>query len=108
MHHVGLSFRAWGCTGLMNEGIIGGASLWTKQIILNRQIPNIHAAFARILQTENLLTNQDRYGMFRPAKNHPKRTTQTNLHLDMNPWGYIDGKTKFSSIILIINFHCFR
>lgn len=76
----------------MSEGIIGGASLWTRQIILNRQIPNIHAAFARILGTENILTNHDRYGMFRPTKDYPNRKTMTNLHLDMNPWDYIKGK----------------
>jgi hypothetical protein len=29
--------------------------------------------------------------MFRPAKEHPKRATMTNLHLDMNPWNYIEG-----------------
>ncbi len=75
----------------MQEGIIGDASLWTRQILLNRQTPALHTAFATILGTENLLVNQDRYGMFRPAKEHPERATMTNLHLDMNPWNYIEG-----------------
>ncbi len=86
-----LFFRLWCRTGLVQEGIIGYASLWTRQILLNRQIPALHTAFATILGTENLLINHDRYGMFRPAKEHPKRATMTNLHLDMNPWNYIEG-----------------
>ena len=99
----------WARTGLVNEGIIGGASLWTRQIILNRQIPNMHAAFARILGTEDLLTNHDRYGMFRPAKEHPGRRTQTNLHLDMNPWDYIDGQKCVALVSLIEKpVHSFR
>ncbi|CAF3232140.1 unnamed protein product [Rotaria socialis] len=80
----------WSRTGIVHEGIIGGASLWTRQILLNRQTPALHTAFASVLGTENLLVNQDRYGMFRPAKKHPERSTTTNLHLDMNPWLYID------------------
>lgn len=85
-------FRFWYRTGLVQEGIIGNASLWTRHILLNRQTPALHTAFATILGTENLLVNQDRYGMFRPAKEHPKRATMTNLHLDMNPWNHIEDK----------------
>lgn len=81
----------WSRTGLVSEGIIGGASLWTRQILLNRQIPALHTAYATILGTNDLLVNHDRYGMFRPAKEHCDRRTMTNLHLDMNPWNYIDG-----------------
>ncbi|CAM4916512.1 unnamed protein product [Rotaria socialis] len=82
--------QLWIRTGIVSEGIIGDASLWTRQILLNRQTPALHTAFASVLGTENLLVNQDRYGMFRPAKKHPERSTTTNLHLDMNPWLYID------------------
>ncbi|CAF1195980.1 unnamed protein product [Rotaria sordida] len=82
----------WDRTGLVEEGIIGDASLWTRQILLNRQTPALHTAFATILGTEKLLINQDRYGMFRPAKEHPERATMTNLHLDMNPWKYFTDK----------------
>jgi len=83
--------RNWKKTGLVQEGIIGHSSLWTRQILLNRQIPALHAAFAAILKTENLLVNHGRYGMFRPVKEHPERATMTNLHLDMNPWCYFEG-----------------
>ncbi|CAF1550603.1 unnamed protein product [Didymodactylos carnosus] len=85
------SHKLWRSTGIPEEGIIGGASLWTRQILLNRQTPALHAAFAAMLGTENLLVNQDRYGMSRPAQEHPERTTMTNLHLDMNPWSHIEG-----------------
>lgn len=86
---VSLFVSIWYRTGLVEEGIIGDASLWTKQIILNRQTANLHRAFATILRTDDLLVNHDRYGMFRPTKDHPERKTMTNLHLDMNPWNYI-------------------
>ncbi|CAM4789153.1 unnamed protein product [Rotaria magnacalcarata] len=82
--------KLWTRTGIIEEGIIGGGSLWTRQILLNRQTPALHTAFASVLGTENILVNQDRYGMFRPSKEHPERSTMTNLHLDMNPWLYID------------------
>jgi len=65
--------------------------LWTRQILLNRQTPALHRAFATVLETEDLLINHDRYGMFRPTKQYPDRSTMTNLHLDMNPWNYIEG-----------------
>ena len=84
-------FRLWSKTGIIDEGIIGDESLWTRQILLNRQTVALHTAFASILGTENLLVNHDRYGMFRPTKEHPERSTLTNLHLDMNPWLYISG-----------------
>ncbi|CAF3607368.1 unnamed protein product [Rotaria sp. Silwood1] len=75
--------------GIPGGGILGLESLWTRQILLNRQTPALHTAFATIYGTENLLVNHDRYGMFRPTKEHPERATITNLHLDMNPWNYI-------------------
>ncbi|CAF3309439.1 unnamed protein product, partial [Rotaria socialis] len=56
--------QLWIRTGIVSEGIIGDASLWTRQILLNRQTPALHTAFASVLGTENLLVNQDRYGMF--------------------------------------------
>ena len=30
--------------------------------------------------------------MFRSAKLHPDRSTMTNLHLDMNPWSYVEDE----------------
>ncbi|CAF1568674.1 unnamed protein product [Rotaria magnacalcarata] len=80
----------WSKTGILDEGIVGWESLWTRQILFNRQTPALHTAFASVLGTENLLVSHDRYGMFRPTKEHPERATATNLHLDMNPWLYID------------------
>jgi hypothetical protein len=75
----------------VQEGLIGCASLWTRQILLNRQTPALHAAVAAILGRENLLVNHGRYAMFRPAKEYPERATMTNLHLDLNPWSYFEG-----------------
>ncbi|CAM4989300.1 unnamed protein product, partial [Rotaria socialis] len=47
--------QLWIRTGIVSEGIIGDASLWTRQILLNRQTPALHTAFASVLGTENLL-----------------------------------------------------
>ncbi|UJR07067.1 hypothetical protein I4U23_011355 [Adineta vaga] len=84
--------QIWSRTGIRSEGIIGSASLWTRQILLNRQTASLHTAFATVLGTDDLLVNQDRYGMFRPTKDYPDRATMTNLHLDMNPWNYIEDQ----------------
>ena len=89
--YVCYRFRNWRNTGFVDKGIICTSSLWTRQILLNRQTPALHAAFTAILGPEKLLVNHDRYGMFRPVKEHPERTTMTNLHLDMNPWCYFEG-----------------
>lgn len=92
---IRLSFhllRRWSRTGYAQVGLIGNASLWTRQIVLNRQTPALHTAFATVLGTKKLLTNHDRYALFRPAKMHPERGTLTNLHLDMNPWVYLQGR----------------
>ncbi|CAF3460961.1 unnamed protein product [Rotaria sp. Silwood1] len=93
--------KLWSRTGLVREGIIGSASLWTRQILLNRQTPALHIAFATILGTEKLLVNQDRYGLFRPAKEYPERATMANLHLDMNPWGYFKDKDNSHQIEIL-------
>jgi hypothetical protein len=95
--------RLWSRTGLVIEGIIGDASLWTRQSLLNRQTPNLYTAFATILDTDNLLVNHDRYGMFRPAKRYAERATTTNLHLDMNPWSYMAGERMYLLNIIHIN-----
>ena len=58
-----------------------------------------------MLGTEDLIVNHDRYGMFRPAKEHPERATMTNLHLDMNPWNYIEGRVRDTSELLVLNLH---
>ncbi|CAF3524305.1 unnamed protein product [Rotaria socialis] len=81
--------QRWRRTGYEQVGLVGNASLWTRQIILNRQTPALHTAFAAVLGTRKLLTNHDRYALFRPAQMHSERGTVTNLHLDMNPWIYL-------------------
>ncbi|CAF2269026.1 unnamed protein product [Rotaria magnacalcarata] len=81
--------QRWRRTGHEQVGLVGNASLWARQIILNRQTPALHTAFATVLGTRKLLANHDRYALFRPAQMHSERETMTNLHLDMNPWIYL-------------------
>ena len=47
--------NTWRYTGIPQEGMIGGSSLWTRRIILNRQTPALHRAFATVLGNEDLL-----------------------------------------------------
>ena len=46
-------------TGFPELGILGGETFWTRQILLNRQTPALHAAFAAVLGTNHLLFNHD-------------------------------------------------
>ncbi|KAL6045037.1 Phytanoyl-CoA dioxygenase [Balamuthia mandrillaris] len=43
------------------------------------------------------MMNQDRYGLFRPSRDHPEWQTGFNLHLDMNPWTYLSSSSSSSS-----------
>lgn len=97
--------RNWRRTGIFSEGILGGDPFFTPQALKNRQNPNLHKAFSLVLGTDKLFVNHDRYGLFRPTKNvptsqnsstfvdHKDWKTQPNIHLDMNPWGFIEDKT---------------
>ncbi|KAL0476874.1 htxA [Acrasis kona] len=83
-----------------NEGILGAPPVFTKQAFLNRQNPNVIKVFTKLLNTNKLIVNIDRYGLFRPTinvdlfgdgtvfKNKPMWETDPNLHLDVNPWEY--------------------
>jgi len=98
----------WRYTGLWNEGIVGDDPIFTKRALLNRQNPNIYKACSTILNRKDLMVNHDRYGFFRATK-YPEDDdgyraawfTDYNLHLDMNPWNYIDESS--SSIDEILN-----
>merc|ERR1719223_584463 len=65
----------------------------TEAMLQNRAHPNVHAAFARLLGDSDLLCNHDRVCLQRPTRGeHGQESyaTDSNLHLDMNPWRYLN------------------
>eukprot|EP01114_Cavostelium_apophysatum_P001727 TRINITY_DN11507_c0_g1_i1.p1 TRINITY_DN11507_c0_g1~~TRINITY_DN11507_c0_g1_i1.p1 ORF type:complete len:369 (-),score=71.91 TRINITY_DN11507_c0_g1_i1:27-1082(-) len=88
----------WSRSGLWNEGILGYDPIITRQALKNRQNARLHQACAILYGTEDLLVNQDRYGLFRNTNDsadetevdRPEWQTMENLHFDMNPWVYIE------------------
>eukprot|EP01121_Diplochlamys_sp_Union-15-3_P020397 TRINITY_DN7951_c0_g1_i1.p1 TRINITY_DN7951_c0_g1~~TRINITY_DN7951_c0_g1_i1.p1 ORF type:complete len:304 (-),score=47.28 TRINITY_DN7951_c0_g1_i1:288-1145(-) len=103
--------QKWKRTGIYKEGLVGGGSLFTRRSMLNRQNPNLFKVFSVLLGTEDLLVNQDRYGFFRPTnsvkladgttKSFSERKTVYNVHLDMNPWSFIELKTPTNNNIIL-------
>eukprot|EP01080_Neovahlkampfia_damariscottae_P011528 gene11528-4781_t len=107
-----------GWPAMKEEGILGVPSVFTKQAFENRQNEKIYKIFSTILHRKDLLVNIDRYGFFRPTKNveiekgkfedFPQWKTQSNLHLDMNPWDYFSNfnskSETFSSYNCLANF----
>eukprot|EP01112_Ceratiomyxa_fruticulosa_P021297 TRINITY_DN7437_c0_g2_i1.p1 TRINITY_DN7437_c0_g2~~TRINITY_DN7437_c0_g2_i1.p1 ORF type:complete len:379 (-),score=87.38 TRINITY_DN7437_c0_g2_i1:186-1322(-) len=90
---------------MANEGIVGTPPVFTQRAILNRQNPNLHRVGSIILERPDLFINHDRYGLFRPTRDvkiiesdgsvksygdHPEFATDRNVHLDMNPWTYVN------------------
>jgi len=58
--------------------------------------------FSAVLDRKDLMVNHDRYGLFRPTsgvqfpdgiRNKFSWKTTRNLHLDVNPWTYVEDKT---------------
>ncbi|EGG23046.1 putative phytanoyl-CoA dioxygenase [Cavenderia fasciculata] len=110
-------------TSMAQSGILGGPPVFSRQAILNRSSLNIHQVYANLLGRQDLYINHDRYGLFRPTllkdenmfpkmtpnhqyikelendPNHPNVferpdwKTLRNVHLDCNPWAYLEEKT---------------
>jgi len=101
----------WSAAPNNQEGILGHASIFTERAMLNRQNENLYKVHCALYGTKDLMVNQDRYGFFTPTENIavpqqnqqkkdspveyiqlPQRKTVTNLHLDMNPWNYVQDE----------------
>jgi len=88
---------------MAEEGIVANPPTFTKQALRNRQNPRVYKVFAELYGRGDLLVNHDRYGLFRPTKNVNFRGNITdmnpwktffNIHLDMNPWYYIESSDR--------------
>jgi ectoine hydroxylase-related dioxygenase (phytanoyl-CoA dioxygenase family) len=71
--------------GLVGEGISGGNCVVKPQFVRNRSNAKVHHVASVLLSDKKLITNIDRFGIFRPTKKHPEWKTTRNIHLDMNP-----------------------
>lgn len=70
-------------------GMSGKEPVFTLQVLRNRQNENVYQAFATILNNEKLLTNHDRWAIYRPTLIcGEKFKTPDNIHLDLNPWRF--------------------
>jgi len=94
----------WPSQGLFIHGMPDRSPAFTKSSLENRQNPLIYKVFSLLLQEPNLIVNHDRWCLFRPTKqiyfpetqnflDKPNWATKTNLHMDMNPFGYYDPNT---------------
>lgn len=79
--------QTWGkhWPGMRSEGISGGNCVVKPQFVRNRSNAKVHHVASVLLSDRKLLTNIDRFGIFRPTKEHPEWKTTRNIHLDMNP-----------------------
>eukprot|EP00004_Rigifila_ramosa_P021718 TRINITY_DN5832_c0_g1_i1.p2 TRINITY_DN5832_c0_g1~~TRINITY_DN5832_c0_g1_i1.p2 ORF type:complete len:358 (+),score=78.33 TRINITY_DN5832_c0_g1_i1:71-1075(+) len=77
-------------------GMISASPVFLPQFVRNRQNPHIHRAFATVLGTPDLLVSHDRATIYRPTVSEDGADashlrTATNVHLDLNPRGFLDN-----------------
>jgi len=86
------SWRHFPQEGMEKYGCPTREPAMSEVMLRNRANPRVHAAFARLLGEEDLLCNHDRVCLQRPTRGeHGSEgySTNSNLHLDMNPWHYM-------------------
>ena len=60
----------------------------------NRQHPKVVSSFQNILDTQEIVVNEDRFAVMRPTKvNSEWKTLDSWLHWDKNPWAYPEFST---------------
>jgi len=79
----------------------GSTSLFRPSLLRLRQDKSIYQCFASIIGTENLIVSHDRWLLHRPTKDvgmmgvdKPEWETRRNIHLDMNPWEFMEDESK--------------
>jgi ectoine hydroxylase-related dioxygenase (phytanoyl-CoA dioxygenase family) len=94
----------WGALSSDTYGLAPTPSVFSAQLLANRQSPRVVGALAALLradaaagapQRDGLLVSQDRWCFYRPTRagallgeDHPEWSTRQNLHLDLHPWAY--------------------
>lgn len=81
-------------------GLASEPALFTEQMIRNRCNEFVVKALRLLLDETDILLSHDRWCFYRPTKSiesggisrdMPEWKTQGNLHLDLNPWTYLEG-----------------
>lgn len=79
-----------------------------EALLRNRAHPRVHGAFERLLQDADLLCNHDRVCLQRPTRGEhglEHYVTDSNLHLDMNPWRYLEDTTSARQSLDSLGYH---
>lgn len=80
--------------GMEKYGCPNHAPAMSEVMLRNRAHPRVHDAFAQLLLETELLCNYDRVCFHRPTRGEhglEAFATESNLHLDMNPWHYLNN-----------------
>jgi hypothetical protein len=93
------SWSKWPTNSIEHFGNISKPPIFTRQFILNRTNIHIQNVCSYIIGDNDLLINHDRACFYRPTQTinfsdgtrNQKWETKPNLHLDMNPWNYINN-----------------
>jgi len=98
------SWYHWPQNAIEHYGNFSKPSIFTKQFLLNRMNENLYRAASLLIEDEDIMVSHDRGCLFRPTvninfsngmRNEKKWETKNNLHLDMNPWNYLNNNSTF-------------
>lgn len=90
-------------------GLAKEPAIFTPNIIKNRCNEYVVKALRMLLKDEDILLSHDRWCFYRPTKiirssgeeqNIPEWRTRSSLHLDLNPWLYMQHVTPTSQHVL--------
>jgi len=93
------TWSAWPANGIERYGQAQREPYMTPQFMKNRQNPLVLQGFSYLydLPVESLVINHDRGALFRPTEYSKNYKTKGNLHLDLDPWGFL--KTDSSKVM---------
>ena len=77
-------YKSAGKYGLSTRG-----PCFHRQLVVNRQNPDLIAALRLVMNLEDILVGHDRYTIYRATKvegGDKFSTGPRNVHLDLNPW----------------------
>ncbi|EGC37333.1 hypothetical protein DICPUDRAFT_46602 [Dictyostelium purpureum] len=83
-------------TSIPQYGSPSKPPVFKRQFLLNRTNPNVFKVFSKLLKNEELVVNHDRCCFFRPGKVNEKWKTRNNVHLDMNPYKWMQDSNEES------------
>lgn len=78
--------------GIPLYGSVQRAPFFTAQCVRNRVNPRLVEAVKAVMDTETLLISHDRGAIQRPTNGQKKWRTKSNVHVDLNPWRYLNAQ----------------